>query len=67
MTFQRFLQLHTPLLGNDMQLWAQDLHTDTRRSYLNNLLIRHSRHKEILFVLIRVELDAVRDLPVGEV
>lgn len=40
---------------------------NTRRSYLNNLLIRHSRHKEILFVLIRVELDAVRDLPVGEV
>lgn len=37
------------------------------RSHLNNLLIWHSRHEEILFVLVGVELDAVRDLPVGEV
>lgn len=41
--------------------------TDARRSHLNDLLIRHSRHEEILFVLVGVELDAVRDLPVGEV
>lgn len=34
--------------------------------YLDNLLIRHAGHQEILFVLIRVELDAVRHLPVGE-
>lgn len=38
----------------------------TRRLYLNNLLIRHPGHEEILFVLVWVELDAVRYLPVGE-
>lgn len=41
--------------------------TNAHRSHLNDLLIRHSRHEEILFVLVGVELDAVRDLPVGEV
>lgn len=36
------------------------------RLYLDNLLIRHSGHQEVLFVFVRVELDAVRHLPVGE-
>ena len=36
------------------------------RPYLNNLLIRHAGHEQALLVLVRVELDAVRDLPVGE-
>lgn len=34
--------------------------------YLHNLLIRHASHEEVLFVLVWVELDAVRHLPVGE-
>lgn len=38
----------------------------TCRLYLNNLLIRHPGHEKILFVLVWVELDAVRYLPVGE-
>lgn len=35
--------------------------------YLNDLLIGHPCHKEVLFVLVRVEFDTVWDLPVGEV
>lgn len=38
----------------------------TRWLYLNDLLIRHPGHEEILFVLVWVELDAVWYLPVGE-
>ncbi len=34
--------------------------------YLNNLLIRHPCHEKVLFVLVWVELDAVRYLSVGE-
>lgn len=42
------------------------LQCGARQLYLNNLLIWHAGHKKVLFVLVWVELDAVRYLPVGE-
>lgn len=34
--------------------------------HLNDLFIRHASDKQILLVFVWVELDAVRNLPVGE-
>lgn len=68
------LPLHTPMLEMTLRFVScscrQRIYTNmvkTHILYLNNLLIWHPCHKEVLFVLVGVEFDTVWDLPVGEV
>lgn len=35
-------------------------------TYLNDLLVLHARHEDVLFVLVGIELDAIGNLPIGE-
>lgn len=39
---------------------------ETRRTYLNNLLVGHAGEKDVLFVIVGVEADDVGGLAVAE-
>ena len=60
----------TPLLVNSTVLIVYStgckITNKTPSTYTNNLLVGRAGHKQVLFVLVRVELDAVGHLPTGE-
>ena len=48
------------------ELYQRDVLSLTVISYLNDLLVGHTREEDVLFVLIRVESDHIWNLAVAE-